>query len=72
MEVFKYDPTVTREIISKMIIMHEDPFSCVEHKWFIKALSSLNLRWNSVYRNTIKNDVMMIYELEKTKIFSLF
>lgn len=31
-KVFKYDPTVTREMISNMIIVHEYSFSYVEHE----------------------------------------
>ncbi|KAK9226025.1 hypothetical protein WN943_011071 [Citrus x changshan-huyou] len=34
-ETYSFDPNVTRGLIARMIIMHEDPLSCVDHEWFI-------------------------------------
>lgn len=70
-ETYSFDPDVTRGLIARMIIMHEYPLSCVEHEWFRKVLSSLNPMWKNVSRNTIKSDIMELYEMEKAKVVSL-
>ncbi|KAH9716179.1 BED-type domain-containing protein [Citrus sinensis] len=70
-ETYSFDPDVTRGLIACMIIMHEYSLSCVEHEWFRKVLSSLNPMWKNVSRNTIKSDIMELYEMEKAKVVSL-
>ncbi|XP_020590410.1 zinc finger BED domain-containing protein RICESLEEPER 3-like [Phalaenopsis equestris] len=67
-----YDQHKIREIISKMIIVHEYPFNIVEHTWFNILLKSLNPNYEKVSRNTIKTDCMKLYEIEKEKLKKQF
>ena len=62
-KTYSFDSDVTRGLIARMIIMHEDPLSCVEHEWFRKVLSYLNPMWKNVSRNTIKSDIIETYEM---------
>uniref|UniRef100_A0A0A9CXS6 BED-type domain-containing protein n=1 Tax=Arundo donax TaxID=35708 RepID=A0A0A9CXS6_ARUDO len=60
-----YDPAKIRELICKMIIVHELPFSIVEYSWFNVLLKALNCAYKKVSRITIRNDCMRLYESEK-------
>ncbi|KAJ4702657.1 Zinc finger BED domain-containing protein [Melia azedarach] len=72
LDTFTFDPNETREMIAKLIIVHEYPLSCVDHEYFKKMIESLNPMFNCVSRNTIKNDIMEIYQMERAKVLSLF
>ncbi|KAL6630922.1 hypothetical protein ACP70R_028262 [Stipagrostis hirtigluma subsp. patula] len=60
-----YDPAKIRELICKMIIVHELPFSIVEYTWFNVLLKALNSAYKKVSRTTIRNECMRLYESEK-------
>lgn len=60
-----YDPAKIRELICKMIIVHELPFIIVEYTWFNVLLKALNSSYKKVSRATIRNDCMKLYESEK-------
>ncbi|XP_077246794.1 zinc finger BED domain-containing protein RICESLEEPER 2-like [Tasmannia lanceolata] len=63
--ITSYDQMKIREIIAKMIIMHEYPFKMVEHTWFNILCKSLNLSYEKMSMNTIKVECMKVYEIEK-------
>lgn len=67
-----YDPTKIRELICKMIIVHELPFCLVEYTWFNVLLKRLNPSYKKVSRNTIRSDCMRLYESEKEKLKRTF
>nr|CAD1823589.1 unnamed protein product [Ananas comosus var. bracteatus] len=64
----EYDHKMIREIIAKMIMAHEYPFSIVEHAWFNVLLKVLNPNYEKISRKTIKNDCMEVYDNEKDKL----
>ena len=54
--------------MAKMMMVHEYPFNMVEHTWFNILLKVLNLRYERISRNTIRSDVMKIYESAKEEV----
>ncbi|KAL8479050.1 hypothetical protein ACS0TY_030811 [Phlomoides rotata] len=50
---------------------HEYPLSMVEHFGFRRFLSSLQPLFKVVSWNTVKNDIIKIYEFEKAKIIRI-
>jgi hypothetical protein len=47
-------------------------FSFVEHPMFRKYVWGINLKFKFLSRNTIRNDCMKIYEIEKNKLKDRF
>ncbi|KAL8548072.1 hypothetical protein ACS0TY_007403 [Phlomoides rotata] len=64
---YTFNEEIVRKELASMIVLHEYPLSMVEHFGFRRFLSSLQLLFKVVSRNTVKNDIMKIYEFEKTK-----
>ncbi|WOL14748.1 zinc finger BED domain-containing protein RICESLEEPER 1-like isoform X2 [Canna indica] len=68
---FRYDKEKIRDILAKMIIVHEYPFRMVEHAFFQLLMKTLNPKFESMSRVTVRADCMKIYALEKKKIKAL-
>ncbi|WOK98015.1 zinc finger BED domain-containing protein RICESLEEPER 2-like [Canna indica] len=68
---FRYDKEKVRDILAKMIIVHEYPFRMVEHAFFQLLMKTLNPKFESMSRVTVRSDCMKIYALEKKKIKAL-
>ena len=66
-----FDPDITRRKMARAIVMHEYPLSIVEHQGLRDVMSSLNQLWKPVSRNTIKKDILDMYECERAKYISL-
>ncbi|XP_078170092.1 zinc finger BED domain-containing protein RICESLEEPER 2-like [Carex rostrata] len=67
-----YDHMKCREIIAKMIMVHELPFTFVEYHWFNVLMRYNNPLYQKVSRTTIKNDCIKLFESEKEKIKKVF
>ena len=67
---FTFDQNITREKLAHAIILHEYPFSIVGHVAFKDFASSLQPLFKMVSLNTIKDDIIKIYEVEKGKMSS--
>ena len=67
---FTFDQNISREKLACAIILHEYPLSIVDHVAFKDFASSLQPLFKMVSRNTIKDDIMKIYEVEKGKMRS--
>ncbi|KAK1560289.1 hypothetical protein Q3G72_024680 [Acer saccharum] len=50
-----------------MIIMHELPLSFVDYDGFRDVLDFLAPDFNGMSRNTLKSEVMKLYEVEKSR-----
>ena len=48
-----------------MLVLHEYPLSIVEHVGFRKYSNTLQPLFKMVSWNTIKNEIMKIYDFEK-------
>ncbi|KAF7835614.1 zinc finger BED domain-containing protein RICESLEEPER 2-like [Senna tora] len=54
-----------REMVAKLVIKHDCPFSFVEHEGFRDLVNFLNSEAHSISRNTLKADVLKLYSKEK-------
>ncbi|KAG9458640.1 hypothetical protein H6P81_003148 [Aristolochia fimbriata] len=70
LENFKFDQDSSRYSLARMIILHEYPFSIVNHVGFRKYSRNLNPSFKMVSRNTIKKECMRIYNCEKEKLYT--
>ncbi|WOK92737.1 zinc finger BED domain-containing protein RICESLEEPER 2-like [Canna indica] len=68
---FRYDKEKVTYMLAKMIIVHEYPFRMVEHAFFQLLMKTLNPKFESMSRVTVRSDCMKIYALEKKKIKAL-
>lgn len=68
---YTFDQQEARNALGKMIIKHEYPLQIVEHQGFREFCNKLQPLFKHVSRNTIKADIMKIYEHEKVKTTDL-
>ncbi|KAL5724283.1 hypothetical protein ACHQM5_007563 [Ranunculus cassubicifolius] len=70
---FNFDQETSREDLAKAICLHEYPLSIVEHigfRNFIHRLQPLFQMPKS--RNTIKSDILKLFQSEKSKLYTVF
>ena len=70
-ENFTFEQDVSRNELANAIILHEYPLSIVDHYGFRKFIATLQPLFKMVSRNTIKSDVLKIYDVEKKKTYML-
>lgn len=58
---------LARRKLADMIIKHEYPLSIVDHEGFVDYSNALQPLFKVVTRNTIKRDILDIYNIEKGK-----
>ncbi|KAK4492557.1 hypothetical protein RD792_003369 [Penstemon davidsonii] len=68
---FKFDQMKSRKDFATAVIKHNYPFNMVEHKYFKVFLDGLNPNFDLHSRNTLRADVIEIYEEEKLKIANM-
>ncbi|KAJ1270298.1 hypothetical protein BS78_06G043100 [Paspalum vaginatum] len=61
----EYEHDHTRQLIAKMIIVHEYPFRMVEHTWFNVLMNWLNPHYEFIGSKGIRKECMNVYESEK-------
>uniref|UniRef100_A0A2N9GLE9 BED-type domain-containing protein n=1 Tax=Fagus sylvatica TaxID=28930 RepID=A0A2N9GLE9_FAGSY len=64
---YNFDQEGSREDLAHMVIMHEYPLAMVDHVGFRKFVSGLQPNFKLVSRNTLKRDILKIYDYEKQK-----
>ncbi|KAL8481096.1 hypothetical protein ACS0TY_027581 [Phlomoides rotata] len=64
---YTFNEEIVRKDLAYMIVLHEYPLSMVKHFGFHRFLGSLQPLFKMVSRNIVKNDIVKIYEFEKTK-----
>ena len=62
-----FDQQQSRHELASAIVLHEYPLSIVDHIGFRKFVKSLQPCFKLVSRNTIKGDILKIYELQRLK-----
>ena len=67
----KWDMATVRVFIARMIVMHELPLSFVEYIGFYELLKLLQPSIETISRNTIKAEILKLYDIEKTKAMSV-
>lgn len=66
-----FDQDVSRRELVKMVVIHEYPLSIVDHIGFRSFVKSLNDNFKMISRNTLKGDVMKMYNNEKGSLKDL-
>ncbi|KAI3783257.1 hypothetical protein L1987_42333 [Smallanthus sonchifolius] len=64
---YNFDADKSRHDLAEMVIVHEYPLSMVEHHGFRKFVGSLQPFFKVPSRNTLKSDILKIFEYEKQK-----
>uniref|UniRef100_A0A2N9FGB2 BED-type domain-containing protein n=1 Tax=Fagus sylvatica TaxID=28930 RepID=A0A2N9FGB2_FAGSY len=64
---YNFDQEGSREDLAHMVIMHEYPLAMVDHVGFRRFVSGLQPNFKLVSRNTLKRDILKIYDYEKQK-----
>lgn len=54
-----------------MVVMHEYPISIVDHIGFRRFVAGLNSSFKIVSRNTLKSDILKIYNEDKKSLKAL-
>ena len=62
-----FDPEKSRKDLAEMVIVHEYPLVMVEHHGFRKFVVGLQPLFKVPCRNTLKKDILKIYDYEKDK-----
>ncbi|XP_071681817.1 zinc finger BED domain-containing protein DAYSLEEPER-like [Lolium perenne] len=63
-----FDQAIVKELIAKMIMVHEYSFRMVEHEWFNIVLKYLNPLYTSMGRKAIRAECMRVYKKEKERL----
>ena len=66
-----YDAECARGELAKAIIMHEYPLSIMDHLGFRRYSTALQPAFQVPTRNTIKKEIMKIYENERATTLKL-
>ena len=66
-----FDQDVSRRELVKMVVIHEYPLSIVNHTGFRSFVKSLNENFKIISRNTLRSDVMKMYNNEKISLKAL-
>lgn len=69
--IYEFDQAQFRRELANMIIVHELPLSLVDYTRFRRFIFSVNPSFKVVTCNTIKNDILQIFEYEKQKCMAL-
>jgi hypothetical protein len=69
-EKYAFDQQVARKELALMICIHEYPLSMVDHVGFRRFCSALQPLFKHVYKNTIKKDILDMYEVYKLTLIS--
>ena len=60
-----------RNNLARMVILHEYPLSIVDHIRFREFVASLQPLFKLVSRNTLKSDILKIYDNEREKALKM-
>ncbi|KAL5546103.1 hypothetical protein UlMin_005790 [Ulmus minor] len=71
LETYNFDPTILRNKLRDMIILHEYPLSTVNHVGFRRYSYSLQPLFKMVSRNTIRSDILKFYNAEKDIVLKM-
>ena len=66
-----FDNDCSRSELARMIVMHDYPFSMVEHEGFRDFCLSLHSLFKHVCRKTIRGDILRMYKEKKAKVMRL-
>ena len=65
LSTYSFDQEIARRDLASMIILHKYPLLMVDHVGYRKYSNTLQPLFKMVSQNTIKNDILKIYNFEK-------
>ncbi|KAL7184808.1 hypothetical protein ACSBR2_026864 [Camellia fascicularis] len=65
---YHFDQDISRKELANMVILHEYPLTMVEHIGFKKFVTSLQPSFKMISRNTLKRDILKIYDHENGRL----
>ncbi|KAI3747631.1 hypothetical protein L6452_10167 [Arctium lappa] len=68
---YTFNADTSRRDLAEMIIVHEYPLTMVEHHGFRKFVGGLQPLFKVPCRNTVKSDILKIYDFERIKTMKL-
>ena len=68
---YQFDQVKVMNNLACMTILHEYPLSIVDHIEFREFVASLQPLFKLVSRNTLKNDILKIYDNEREKVLKM-
>ncbi|TXG63502.1 hypothetical protein EZV62_010496 [Acer yangbiense] len=71
LSTFQFDQDIARRELANMVILHEYPLSIVDHSGFQRFLCSVQPMFKIPTRNTLKSDIMKMYDYERVKTLDL-
>ncbi|WVZ75364.1 hypothetical protein U9M48_023422 [Paspalum notatum var. saurae] len=71
-EKYVFDQDIARKELALMICVHEYPLSIVDHVGFRKFCAALQPLFKVVSRNTIRKDILDMYEVQKLSLMNSF
>ena len=67
----QFDQVKVRNNLARITILHEYPISIVDHIGFREFVASLQPLFKLVSRNTLKSDILKIYDNEREKVLKM-
>ncbi|KAL0015504.1 hypothetical protein SO802_002573 [Lithocarpus litseifolius] len=71
LNAYQFDQNIVRNNLARMVILHEYPLSIVDHFGFRVFVKSLQPLFKLISRNTLKSDIIKIYENEREKALKM-
>nr|XP_027093135.1 zinc finger BED domain-containing protein DAYSLEEPER-like [Coffea arabica] len=65
---FSYDHAKVRELAAHMVLVHEYPFSMLDHVVFNKFMKAVSPFYKKINRQTVKEDCVTAFMLEKRRL----
>ncbi|CAO2840107.1 unnamed protein product [Amaranthus hypochondriacus] len=63
-----FDQEFSKKELVKMVVIHEYPLSIVDHIGFRSFVKSLNDNFKMISRNTLRSDVLKLYNAERSSL----
>ena len=71
LNTYQFDQVRVRNKLARMVILHEYPLSIVDHIGFREFVTELQPMFKLVTRNTLKSDILKIYDNEREKALKI-
>ncbi|XP_030936611.1 zinc finger BED domain-containing protein RICESLEEPER 2-like [Quercus lobata] len=71
LNTYQFDQVRVRNKLARIVILHEYPLSMVHHIGFKEFVVDLQPMFKLVTRNTLKSDILKIYDNEREKVLKM-
>ena len=71
LNVYQFDQNKVRNNLARMVILHVYQLSIVDHIGLREFVNSLQPLFNLISRNTLKSDILKIYDNERKKALKM-